>query len=86
MVLGDTRQHGRRAECIAAPARMLVDDMTRRATEAAIAYEDAGTHQSRAASSRRAGGRCGSSRSVGGGGRDAALEAPFVGRDARAAS
>src|SRR5947208_13058866 len=45
MVLGDTVNTASRLQSIAAPATVLVDDVTRRASEAAIAYEDAGTHQ-----------------------------------------
>ncbi len=45
MVLGDTVNTASRLQSIAAPGTVLVDDVTRRASEAAIAYEDAGTHQ-----------------------------------------
>ena len=63
MVLGDTVNTASRLQSIAAPGTVLVDDVTRRASEAAIAYEDAGEHQrqrARAAASTR-GPRCGSS-------------------------
>ncbi len=45
MVLGDTVNTASRLQSIAAPGTVLVDDVTRRASEAAIAYVDAGTHQ-----------------------------------------
>ncbi len=45
MVHGDTVNTASRLQSIAAPGTVLVDEVTRRATEAAIAYEDAGTHQ-----------------------------------------
>jgi tetratricopeptide (TPR) repeat protein len=68
-------------QSIAAPGTVLVDDATRRAAEAAIAFEDAGTHEVK-----------GRERPVhawtalrvvagaGGARRGAGLEAPFVGR------
>ena len=52
MVLGDTVNTASRLQSIAAPGTVLVDDVTRRASEAAIVYEDAGSTRSRAASSR----------------------------------
>jgi class 3 adenylate cyclase/predicted ATPase len=82
MVLGDTVNTASRLQSIAAPGTVLVDDVTRRASEAAVAYEDAGTHELK-----------GRERSVhawtalrvvagaGGARRSAGLEAPFVGRD-----
>src|SRR5436190_15505797 len=42
MVLGDTVNTASRLQSLAAPGEVLVDDATRRASEAAIAYEDAG--------------------------------------------
>jgi class 3 adenylate cyclase len=45
MVLGDTVNTASRLQSLAAPGSVLVDDVTRRASEAAIVYEDAGTHQ-----------------------------------------
>jgi class 3 adenylate cyclase/tetratricopeptide (TPR) repeat protein len=44
MVLGDTVNTASRLQSIADAGTVLVDDVTRRASEAAIAYEDAGTH------------------------------------------
>ncbi len=45
MVIGDTVNTASRLQSIAAAGTVLVDDVTRRASEAAIAYEDVGTHQ-----------------------------------------
>src|SRR5205823_1263627 len=45
MVLGDTVNTASRLQSLATPGTLLVDDVTRRSTEAAIAYEDAGTHE-----------------------------------------
>ena len=82
MVMGDTVNTASRLQSIAAPGTVLVDDVTRRASEAAIAYEDAGTHQVKGREQpvhawtalRVVAG-------VGGVRRGAGLEAPFVGRD-----
>ena len=83
MVIGDTVNTASRLQSIAAPGTVLVDDVTRRASEAAIAYEDAGTHQVKGRAQpvhtwtalRVVAG-------VGGVRRGAGLEAPFVGRAA----
>ena len=81
MVLGDAVNTASRLQSIAEPGTVLVDDVTRAATEAAIAYEDAGTHEVK--------GRAQPIKSwtalrvvatVGGAGRTIGLEAPFVGR------
>jgi class 3 adenylate cyclase len=82
MVAGDIVNTASRMQAIAAPGTVLVGDATRRASEAAIAYEDAGRHELkgkvetmqlwralRVVASRR-----GFLRSTG-------LETPFVGRD-----
>ena len=82
MVLGDTVNTASRLQSIAAPGTVLVDDVTRRASEAAIAYEDAGQHQVKGREQpvhawtalRVVAGAGGARRSAG-------LEAPFVGRE-----
>ena len=87
MVLGDTVNTASRLQSIAAPGTVLVDDVTRRASEAAIAYEDAGEHQVKGrerpvrawTALRVVAGAGGRMRSVG-------LEAPLAGRDAELAT
>ncbi len=82
MVLGDTVNTASRLQSIAAPGTVLVDDVTHRASEAAIEYEDAGTHEVKGREQpvhawtalRVVAGVGGARRSVG-------LEAPFVGRE-----
>ena len=82
MVLGDTVNAAARLQSIAAPGTVLVDDVTRRASEAAIEYEDTGTHEVKGREQpihawtalRVVAG-------VGGARRGAGLEAPFVGRE-----
>jgi class 3 adenylate cyclase/tetratricopeptide (TPR) repeat protein len=82
MVLGDTVNTASRLQSLAAPGTALVDDVTRRASEAAIEYEDAGTHEVKGREQpvhawralRVVAGVGGARRGVG-------LEAPFVGRD-----
>ena len=82
MVLGDTVNTASRLQSIAAPGAVLVDDVTRRASEAAIAYEDAGSYEVKGREQpvhawtalRVVAG-------VGGARRGSGLEAPFVGRE-----
>jgi class 3 adenylate cyclase/tetratricopeptide (TPR) repeat protein len=82
MVIGDTVNTASRLQSLATPGTVLVDDVTRRASEAAIAYEDAGVHEVKGRGEpvrawtalRVVAGR-------GGVGRTAGLEAPFVGRE-----
>jgi class 3 adenylate cyclase/tetratricopeptide (TPR) repeat protein len=82
MVLGDTVNTASRLQSIAEPGTVLVDDVTRRASEAAIAYEDAGTHQVKG---REEGVHAWRALRVvagaGGARRGSGLEAPFVARD-----
>ena len=82
MVLGDTVNTASRLQSIAAPGTVLVDDVTRRASEAAVAYEDAGVHPVKgreqpvhAWTALRVVAGAGGAR------RGAGLEAPFVGRE-----
>jgi class 3 adenylate cyclase/tetratricopeptide (TPR) repeat protein len=81
MVLGDTVNTASRLQSIAAPGTVLVDTVTRRAAEAAIAFQDAGVHPVNgreqpvhAWTALRVVARVGGSRRAG-------LEAPLVGRD-----
>jgi class 3 adenylate cyclase len=82
MVAGDLVNTASRIESVAEPGSVVVGDTTRRATEAAIAYEDIGLHQlkgktetyrlhraQRVIAARR------------GEGRSSGLESPFVGRE-----
>jgi class 3 adenylate cyclase/tetratricopeptide (TPR) repeat protein len=81
MVAGDLVNSASRVQGIASPGTVLVDDATRRATEAAVAYQDAGAHELKGKQEtialwrplRVVAGRGGALRSAG-------LEAPFVGR------
>jgi class 3 adenylate cyclase/tetratricopeptide (TPR) repeat protein len=83
MVLGDTVNTAARLQSIAAAGTVLVDDVTRRTTEAAIAYEDAGTHEVKGRDQPvRAWRALRVVAGVGGARRSPGLEAPFVGRDA----
>ena len=82
MVLGDTVNTACRLQTLAAAGTVLVDDVTRRASEAAIAYEDAGSHEVKgreqpvhAWTALRVVAGAGGAR------RGAGLEAPFVGRE-----
>jgi class 3 adenylate cyclase len=82
MVLGDTVNTASRLQSLAVPGSVLVDDVTRRASEAAIAYEDAGTHSVKGREQPVHAWRA--LRVVAGAGgarRYAGVEAPFVGRD-----
>jgi class 3 adenylate cyclase/tetratricopeptide (TPR) repeat protein len=82
MVAGDPVNTASRIQATAEPGSVLVGDSTKRATEAAIAYEDAGVHELKGKEEpvqlwralRVVAGARGSQRSAG-------LEAPFVGRD-----
>ena len=82
MVAGDLVNTASRIESIAEPGAVVVGDVTRRATEAAIAYEDIGFHQLKGKAEpfrlhraqRVIAARRGEGRAVG-------LEPPFVGRE-----
>src|SRR6266566_4605304 len=82
MVAGDLVNTASRVQGEAAPGTVLVGERTRRASEAAIAYEDAGEHELKGKSGPvplwRAARVIASRR---GEGRATGLEAPFVGRD-----
>jgi len=82
MVAGDLVNTASRIQSIAEPGTVLVGEATRRATEASVVYEDAGTHELKGKAEpvalwralRVVAGTRGSLKSEG-------LEAPFVGRD-----
>jgi class 3 adenylate cyclase/tetratricopeptide (TPR) repeat protein len=82
MVAGDLVNTASRIQSVAQPGTVLVGESTRRATEAAIVYEDAGTHELKGKAEPVA-----LSRAIrvvalrGGVVRSAGLEPPFVGRD-----
>jgi class 3 adenylate cyclase/tetratricopeptide (TPR) repeat protein len=82
MVAGDVVNTASRVQALAEPGRVLVGDATRRSTEPAVVYEDAGEHELKGKiglhrlwrAVRVVSGARGSLKSEG-------LEAPFVGRD-----
>jgi class 3 adenylate cyclase/tetratricopeptide (TPR) repeat protein len=82
MVVGDLVNTASRIQTVAPPGGVFVGDTTRRATEAAIAFEDAGDYELKGKAgpmhlwhaTRVVAGRGGALKSAG-------LEAPFVGRD-----
>jgi class 3 adenylate cyclase/tetratricopeptide (TPR) repeat protein len=82
MVAGDMVNTASRIQSAAEPGAVLVGEITRRATEAAIDYEDSGTHELKGKAepvrlwraTRVVAGRGGALKSTG-------LEPPFVGRD-----
>ena len=81
MIHGDTVNTASRLQSIAEPGTVLVDDVTRRTTEAAIAYEDGG--RSRGQGARKPVHTWVALRvvaGVGGARRSAGLEAPLAGR------
>ena len=82
MVAGDLVNTASRIQSAAEPGTVLVGEATRRATDAAIAYEDAGEHELKGkAEPVSSGRRSASSRTAAARARSAGLEAPFVGRD-----
>ncbi len=82
MVAGDLVNTASRIQSVAEPGAVLVGEATKRATEAAIAYDDAGTHTLKGKAEAMALSRAvrvvalrrGTSKSLG-------LESPFVGRE-----
>ncbi len=82
MVAGDLVNTASRIQSVSEPGTVLVGEATKRATEAAIAYAEAGTHALKGKTEavplwravRVTAGRAGALKSVG-------LEPPFVGRD-----
>jgi class 3 adenylate cyclase/tetratricopeptide (TPR) repeat protein len=82
MVAGDLVNTAARIQSVAEPGTVVVGEATKRATEAAIAYEDAGAHELKGKTEpvplyralRVTAGRAGALKSVG-------LEPPFVGRN-----
>jgi class 3 adenylate cyclase/predicted ATPase len=82
MVAGDLVNTASRIQSAAQPGQVFVGETTRRATEAAVVYEDAGSHELKGKA-----GPVDLARAVRvmaarrGGGRSGALEAPFVGRE-----
>src|ERR671934_2577156 len=87
MVAGDLVNTASRLQSVAEPGTVLVDDATRRVTEAAIAYEDGGTHALKGRDQPvRAWRPLRVVAGVGGARRGSGLEAPFVGRDAELAT
>src|ERR687887_1069631 len=82
MVAGDLVNTASRVQAAAAPGTVLVGERTRRASEAAIAYEDAGEHELKGKAEPVPLWRA--ARVIafrGGEGRATGLEAPFVGRE-----
>ena len=82
MVAGDLVNTAARVQSVAEPGMVLVGERTRRASEAAISYADAGEHTLKGKSEPVALWRAERVTAYRGGeGRTAALESPFVGRE-----
>jgi class 3 adenylate cyclase/predicted ATPase len=82
MVAGDLVNSASRVQSVAEPGSVLVGESTRRATEAAIAYEEAGVHTLKGKAEPVALHRATRVVALRGGAlKSTALEAPFVGRD-----
>ncbi|MGN6431374.1 MAG: AAA family ATPase [Gaiellaceae bacterium] len=83
MVAGDLVNSASRVQALAEPGTVLVGEATRRSSEAAIAYENVGTHELKGRAEPLPLWRADRVIATrGGGGRSTGLEAPFVGRDA----
>jgi class 3 adenylate cyclase/tetratricopeptide (TPR) repeat protein len=82
MVAGDLVNTASRVQSAASPGTVLVGEATKRATEAAIVYEDAGTHELKGKSEPMSLWRAVRVVGLRGGAlKSSALEPPFVGRD-----
>lgn len=82
MVAGDAVNTASRVQAVARPGSVLVDDSTRRLSESAVAFEDAGSHELKGKESPEHLSRAVRVLSgVGGRRRADGLEAPFTGRD-----
>ena len=88
MVIGDAVNTAARIQSLAHPGTVLVDDVTRLASERSIAYEQAGTHSVKGRSAKVRVWRAVRvlSRHGGDGSRGAAVEPPLVGREAELAT
>jgi class 3 adenylate cyclase/tetratricopeptide (TPR) repeat protein len=83
MVAGDLVNTASRIQAAAPPGAVYVGERTRRTTDAAVVYEDAGSHELKGKAEPIPLWRAlRVVAMVGGGGRSHGLEAPFVGRDA----
>jgi class 3 adenylate cyclase/tetratricopeptide (TPR) repeat protein len=82
MVAGDLVNTASRVQSAAHPGTVLAGETTKRAAEAAVAFEDAGSHELKGKTEPvRLWQALRIVAAVGGEGRSAGLEAPFVGRD-----
>ncbi len=82
LVAGDLVNTAARVQTAASPGTVFVTDVTRRASDAAIVYEDAGTHKLKGKAEPMALARAMRVIALRGGElRSAGLESPFVGRD-----
>ena len=81
MVAGDLVNTASRIQRVAEPGTVLVGESTKRATESAIVYEDAGAHELKGKVEPVSLWRRPGDRRHRGAQRSAGLEAPFVGRD-----
>jgi class 3 adenylate cyclase/tetratricopeptide (TPR) repeat protein len=82
IVVGDRVNTASRAQSAAAPGTVYVDEVTRQASSAAIAYEDAGEHEVKGKAEPLRLWRAVRAVAGAGGSRRDQFDAPFVGRDA----